>query len=275
MTELKNDYKNIKNVYSTSKKELNSFLIDENILDEYNNFKKINSKKFSNPYKLFLLKRDLTISMKNEITDLYNSGYGIKAIAKELNLSYTVSRHFLSKVCDINLRTGKNVVTDKLIKIRSENAKKQKEEKSGFFKQDIRDSLKITSKTNRGVQGYYFNKSKLKYVWLRSTYEYIFAKWLDKIGHIWDVECKTFILPNGETYRPDFFIFENNEVVKIIEIKGFFDINKYKPIELNKLIENVEVILIDFTNTSIKCYCDLDYKTELNNWKKERKKYEN
>lgn len=67
---------------------------------------------------------------------------------------------------------------------------------------------------NRGYSGYY------KGVFLRSSYEYAYAKYLDYYKVKWKYEQKLFKLPS-QTYKPDFFIYSDDyELIKIIEIKA-------------------------------------------------------
>ena len=125
----------------------------------------------------------------------YEKGFGIKYFIKYFNLNTTptVFRHNLINVFDIILRKH-NDITDNLRKLRSEKAKYEKENNIGAFSEEVQHKLKIKEKTIRGVQGYYFNQMKNKYVWLRSSWEYIYAKWLDKNNFIWDIEKKFMML---------------------------------------------------------------------------------
>jgi len=56
--------------------------------------------------------------------------------------------------------------------------------------------------------------------YLKSTLEYIYAKYLDHIEIEWDYEVKTFSLSNGGSYKPDFYIVSTNSFV---EVKGSFN----------------------------------------------------
>jgi len=198
--------------------------------------------------------------LKKELEDLYNSGYGFKRIAKLIDLSYTKTR-FLFSLCEIKTRKGQSIVTDELRKLRSENSKKHYKNRTGYFKTFERR----TNKSIRGVQGYYYNKWFNKYVWLRSTYEYIFAKWLDFQNIKWDIEVEMFKLKDS-WYRPDFFIYKNNKVVKIVEIKGYKYRENEKSNELNKQL-NIDVIQIENINPYI---INSSYGKELKLWKKVR-----
>lgn len=68
-----------------------------------------------------------------------------------------------------------------------------------------------------GKGEWYIRKDKTK-VWMRSSYEIAFAKWLDKKKLTWEYELKRFYLKD-RTYVPDFWI---EEWKSWIEIKGWF-----------------------------------------------------
>lgn len=65
---------------------------------------------------------------------------------------------------------------------------------------------------NRGYSGYY------KGIFLRSSYEYAYAKYLDYYSIEWKYEERTFEL-KSQTYKPDFFIYTDGILKKIVEIK--------------------------------------------------------
>lgn len=197
--------------------------------------------------------------VKNQISSLYEEGYGLKRIAKIVGLTHTRMRTLFG-ILGIEINKGQNVVYEKTREIRSKNLKEMYEKRTGWF----RTFERKTNKTSRGIQGYYYNKSRGKLVWIRSTYEYVYAKWLDKQGIDWDVEQKTFEL-EGTTYRPDFFIYEDGVLTKIIEIKGYWARGIRKTKELSAKLD-IEVVLI----RDITPYCAVSYKKELLEWKLHR-----
>lgn len=68
--------------------------------------------------------------------------------------------------------------------------------------------------SNRGYAGYYKN------FYLRSSYEYAYAKYLDFFSIIWDYEMQIFNIEN-KLYKPDFFILNpDGTIKKIVEIKS-------------------------------------------------------
>lgn len=67
---------------------------------------------------------------------------------------------------------------------------------------------------NRGYAGFYNNH------YLRSSYEYAYAKYLDYHSIPWSYEDETFDL-GYKFYKPDFFFYDQNGVlIKIVEIKS-------------------------------------------------------
>jgi hypothetical protein len=82
--------------------------------------------------------------------------------------------------------------------------------------------------------------SKYKNIWMRSSYEVAYAKYLDKNKIKWLYESKTFDLGNY-TYTPDFYLPKFN---LYIEIKGFWRDDAKKKFKLFKIIYPREKITI-------------------------------
>lgn len=79
-------------------------------------------------------------------------------------------------------------------------------------------------------------------IWMRSSYEIKYAKWLDKRNIDWYYESKTFDLGNC-TYTPDFYLPDVNEY---IEIKGYWRndaLNKFNLFK--KLYPKVKITILD------------------------------
>lgn len=204
--------------------------------------------------------------LRNYVLKLYEDEYGLKEIAKMLNMSYSGCRS-LFKYLEIDFKKGRSVVTNRLREFRKQKANLELLNGTGWFSDETRSKLQIINSTSRGVQGYYYSTYNNKYVWLRSTYEYIYAKWLDSHKFNWDVECKVYKLKNTN-YTPDFFIFNcDGKLTNIIEIKGFWRNREYKAYELNEML-NIEVSLIN----DITPYLEESstYSSELKKWKKIR-----
>ena len=69
-------------------------------------------------------------------------------------------------------------------------------------------------KLNRGYAGFY------KELYLRSSYEYAYAKYLVYHSIPWSYEDKVFDL-GYKLYKPDFFFYDQNgKIIKIVEIKS-------------------------------------------------------
>lgn len=212
--------------------------------------------------------------LREEIQKFYfGMEYGLKMLAKHvLGVSYTDARTTFSAM-GIEFRRGRNITTNAVKEFRKEKAVSEVGQKIGFASPNI---ARFDEDSVKGIQGYYWNASKGKFVWLRSTYEYIYAKFLNRIGEIWDIETTRYSLSDGTDYRPDFFIYDSSgNLLKVVEIKGYWDNRSYKA----KLLKDeyfsdsaVEVILIK----DIKIYIDgnISYGVELKTWKQIRKSKE-
>lgn len=200
----------------------------------------------------------------------YNEeGYGYKSLIKDFNLPITYSTiRTLFKLMEIETRKGTSVVTERLKNFRKNKAIKEFKEKKGWFKSGVQESIQLLNSSSRGIQGYYYNRSMDKYVWLRSSWEYIYAEWLDRNKIVWDVEVKVYKLENGKTYKPDFFIYEDNNLTKIVEIKGHWKDKLWKFKELSNSLNEVDFLLI----TKIEPFIEkgLNFKKVSKKWKEIR-----
>lgn len=163
--------------------------------------------------------QELKQELKQILEKKYNDGLGYKLIVKYINIpefTYTRCRKVL-KDLGIEVRTGCNVITDNLKRVRSENAKV-----NNYFKDWPSLKPELIRNSKRFIGGYYFNKSKNKDVYLRSSWEYAYALWLDKQNIEWDMEVQQYDLGDGVKYLPDFFIYEGGKLVKVVEIKSTF-----------------------------------------------------
>jgi len=82
----------------------------------------------------------------------------------------------------------------------------------------------------------------------RSTWEAKVAEYLDLNNIEWLYEHESYILTETSTYKPDFFIYNNNKLIKIIEVKGYFwkdNIIKYNLFK--QLYPNIPIELWDKT----------------------------
>lgn len=226
----------------------------------------VNEKRTTTSQNVCLIKADKRYQQADEFlkTKYVDEGYGVVGLIKEFNLpiTYPVLRSILLKdVFSFKLRRGNNVVTDRVRKLRSARAYTQARNIASEFGKPQR-----TTATDRGVQGFYTAKNGER-VWLRSTYEYIYAKWLDKQGIRWKLEVDRYLLPNGKLYTPDFFIYDTQgNLSAIVEVKGYWRNRAYKA----KMLENMlglKVVLI----TDITKYTDKTYSQEYREWKRLRK----
>ncbi len=192
------------------------------------------------------------------IQSLYNlEGYGLKSISSSLGISYTKLRTLFS-VYGIEIHRGQNIVTDRVRKFRSERVIGGKNPWADW---ECRENIH-----SNGIQGEYITKNGER-VWLRSCWEYIFCKWLDKNNITYKVEYKQYTLSDGTSYRPDFFIFDDSGNIKyVVEVKGYNKEKKYK----THLLQNeygIQVVVVEDINH----YCE-SYEKELKTWKTSLKK---
>jgi hypothetical protein len=91
------------------------------------------------------------------------------------------------------------------------------------------------SKVNSYKGGYYKN------IWMRSSWEIAYAKYLDENNIDWKYEYKTFNLGES-TYTPDFYLTKTKEY---IEIKGYWREGTKEKFELFKqLYPNIKITII-------------------------------
>lgn len=229
----------------------------------------VNQTKEQSERQLWAVENPLTNGAHQEIKDYYAAGNGFKIIAKELGLSYTKTRRLLLVWLGIDARKGMSVVTDALRRRRSENVRG---EKSPFFNWVEKYPERAKTQT-KSLQGWYERKDGSK-VWLRSCLEYIYAKWLDSNDLVWNTEVKTF-KGQGETYRPDFFIYGNDgKLVRVVEIKGNYFDNIDKRSEKATRICELHGVKLEIVR-DITPYIKVGsyYHKELKEWKLHRQQF--
>lgn len=75
-----------------------------------------------------------------------------------------------------------------------------------------------------------------KSMFLRSSYEYVYCIILENENIEYTVEEITYDLPNGCRYKPDFHLYKDSKLLKIVEIKSS------NPNQLNLAIEKIELL---------------------------------
>jgi hypothetical protein len=153
---------------------------------------------------------------KQTLIKWYEDGYGLKKIAQMISVSgwtYALLRRFFLQ--EGVLRRGQNVVTPKTRLMRSQ---KVRGAKNPFYRWT--ENPRYVAKIKRFNCGWY-QSPIAGAVFLRSSYEWIMAMYLDSQQIHWKFEVRDYVLPNGETYRPDFFIYSiNGDLEKVIEVKS-------------------------------------------------------
>lgn len=204
----------------------------------------------------------------SNLNHLYHDcGFGFKLLSKQLgNVSYTRLRTIFRELGIIK-RDGNSCVTETLKVIRSKNAQKS----TNPWRDWSGKSRTKDGHNKHHLCGWYYNKSKSKHVWLRSSWEYAYAKWLDDQDITWDVECRSYLLSDGRYYRPDFFIYQNNALKKLVEIKAkWFNgslerIDKFE--QFKKEYSGIDAELV--TSAELQTL-GIDLQSSLKAWKKER-----
>ena len=136
----------------------------------------------------------------------------------------------LKKIFKQNRRSGKGRKNPKLSifltgKKRPKHSKRMRDKGNPMF----------GKKRPHGKGSYY------KKVWMRSSWEIAYAKYLDSKNIKWLYESKTFDLKNT-TYTPDFYLPETNEY---IEIKGWWRDNAKKKFKkFKRLYSNVNIKIL-------------------------------
>lgn len=212
-----------------------------------------------------------TSCLKESLSYLYHDhGLGYKMIVKTLNIdkcSYSSLRTLFAKL-EIEGRKGNNIVTKKLKKMRSENVQGIKNPWHDWTK----NKPEMNSNSKRYLGGWYFNKSKRKDVYLRSSWEYAFANWLDTNNFDWDVEVCNYLLSDGRYYRPDFFIYKNNKLVEVIEIKAkYLDPEHLRIDKYNMFTQEYQVDSKILYKDDIFGKLNISYQKNIKEWKEIRR----
>jgi uncharacterized C2H2 Zn-finger protein len=92
-------------------------------------------------------------------------------------------------------------------------------------------SMSMVGNTNSPGRGKisYHKGIKMKSSWESKTAEYF-----DVSGLTWKYEEQCYPLTDNTTYRPDFFIYDGCNLVKIVEVKGYFRKENREKFELFK-----------------------------------------
>lgn len=191
------------------------------------------------------------------IKKLYDDGYGLKVLARHIGITYSVIRRLFRLLC-IDIRKGQSIVTNKVIEFR----KMRVSGTSNPWKDWPKNMPDLAKKLSKGVTGWYKTKNGNE-IYLRSSWEYIFAKWLDSKNMSWIYEGKQYKLSNGEGYRPDFSLLNpDGSLDRIIEIKGFFKNRLYKVDLMKNDYPDIKISVISNVSHFTK-----NYKEDLIAWK--------
>ncbi len=77
-------------------------------------------------------------------------------------------------------------------------------------------------KGNRNANHRGDRQSYYKGIRMDSSWEVKVASYLDSKSITWVYNEKSFVLSDGRHYYPDFFVYQDGEFEKLIEVKGYF-----------------------------------------------------
>lgn len=104
-------------------------------------------------------------------------------------------------------------------------------------------SVAMVGNTNGKGRG---KRTEYNGITFRSTWEAKVAEYLDLNNISWKYEESYFKLNGNKSYRPDFFVYENGNFTKLIEVKGYFrKENKEKFEEFKQLYPEIDIELWD------------------------------
>jgi len=101
-------------------------------------------------------------------------------------------------------------------------------------------------------------KTVYKGIEMRSKLETKVAMFLDALGIEWQYEPKRFLLSNGTTYIPDFYLPKHD---MWLEVKGL--IGKHNELISEKFVEENNTELIMFSSIEMRWFSTKDYVNEL------------
>jgi len=227
--------------------------------DWYSKIHQVNSNK---RYE-FVKDNPLPYDTAEYIKSLYNEGYGYRIISRVLDISYTQCRRLLNVYIGMKTRKGLNVVTEKTREFRKQRVSGIR---SPFYEWPTKRPF-LSKRSETGLQGYYIKKNGNP-IWLRSSWEYIFAKWLDNNNIEWVCSTNSYRISENETYNPDFYIYQDDECF-FVEIKGTrYQHRLYKVEWFREQYPNYKIAVIDDITPFIPK--GSTYKEQLELWRKEK-----
>ena len=88
--------------------------------------------------------------------------------------------------------------------------------------EDTRKKISNSMNGNRNANHRGDRQSTYNGIRMDSRWEIGVARYLDRNNLQWKYSEKGFKLSNGRYYYPDFFLYSNENLIKIIEVKGYF-----------------------------------------------------
>ena len=215
------------------------------------------------------LRRSWCLSIKTSraldpLRKAYADGYGFKTLAKEIGITYSVIRTAFD-MFELPKRTGQNVVTQRLREMRSANV--TGDANPWFNWTTNRPDMHAGLHKATGRNGWWKDANG-RVIYLRSTFEYAIARYLDEHNYIWDVETVRFKTPYG-MYTPDFVVFKQDGTLLILEVKGTFNNDLYmrKSVWFKDFVtNNLPCVRFVIINKIDKFIAGQNYKSLLDEW---------
>jgi len=93
------------------------------------------------------------------------------------------------------------------------------------------------------------NRTVYNNITFKSSWEAKVAKYFDDNNILWTYEEREFVLSDTESYRPDFFIYEDESFMKLIGVKGYF--RKENKIKFEKFKNRYPEIIVELWNKEV------------------------
>ncbi len=135
----------------------------------------------------------------------------------DLMIKYNLGKAVIYKILEGKMRTFKEAQEVSLKKFKEHNEESKKK---------ISKSMMGNRNANhRGDRQSFYNDIRMD-----SSWEVKVAKYLDENNYNWEYATNRYLLSTGQYIHPDFFIInDKKEVIKVIEVKGYFrEKNKFK-----------------------------------------------
>lgn len=152
-------------------------------------------------------------------------GFSKYGVDNHITFTHTHSRVNIGNTVKGRIPWNKGLTskTDERIKKMSEAASISMTGKTGIpHREDSKVKISVGMCGNKNATNRVDRQNYYKGVRMDSKWEVGVAMYFDEMGTEWKYSLKGFKLSDGRYYYPDFFIYENEEFKKLVEVKGYF-----------------------------------------------------